>query len=441
MLRARYFIALFYLLMLLVPTTLQTVRGVFLGLLIFASFIVLISFRGSWKIERRVLFVLLVCVAISLIAILNGVVNNAPGAIPMVTVYVVWPLLFVYFIGFNSRFDGYLFLTKTLIFGIFLASLSQLIYVLSAFLGISIFKAFYELQGGAIGFYEGTVEFNLYNMTTSIYGLPFLIALIMIMKYDNAHIFPGLWPKFIYSTFVLTFLSLLVSGRRGFMLVFILAVPICISIMFYAGKKINYNFKKIALYIFLLIPLFLIYVNIFGLNIEIIYKDFMSGFDFQDIQNASAYRRYEQFNSLITDWQLNPFFGAGLGAFSLDNKSVPIENMPWAYELQYIALLFQTGIFGVLIYSSAVIWLVFQMIRLSAIFSTLSVLMIPALVGMVCFLIVNMTNPYLSKFDYIWSIFFCVGLVNYGLLKEKNIFSRKKLIVAANNPLIQNKYE
>jgi len=53
----------------------------------------------------------------------------------------------------------------------------------------------------------------------------------------------------------------------------------------------------------------------------------------------------------------SPWFGHGYGAVAHVVRS---ETMPWAYELQYLAMLFHTGIVGTLLYADGIGWVYWQ---------------------------------------------------------------------------------
>ena len=125
---------------------------------------------------------------------------------------------------------------------------------------------------------------------------------------------------------------------------------------------------------------------------------------------------------MISSWQENPFFGKGHGAFAVGAKGS--GGQPWAYELQYVAILFQTGIVGFLIYFGSIIWLVYKAVLISKNNSEIGKIAIPATVALLSFLIANATNPYLLKFDYLWTLFFLAAIVNVGLIESNN---RKKV--------------
>ena len=92
--------------------------------------------------------------------------------------------------------------------------------------------------------------------------------------------------------------------------------------------------------------------------------------------------------------------------------------MPWAYELTYLALLFQTGLVGTGFYTAGVIWIYVTGIGVLRGGGPLGRMMFPTLVGLSCFLIANGTNPYLPRFDGLWVIFLPVALINLWLIER-----------------------
>ena len=417
----------FFFLMLVVPTTLQAERGMLLFLIILGSFTILRTIWSGWVISRQILLWLVICIAYSLFSILWGVINDSQGAIAVSTVYVLWPILFVYFIGFTRTVKPYVFLEKIILIGVFLAALSGVLFVTSSFYPVlRIFDPYFKLMSGSLGLYENSTAFTLSNMATVIYGLPFMTALLMMGPRTSLY-FSYKWKVFCVIGLLVSFFVMLIAGRKAFMAVALISVPVTLLLMRIA-RFANFQYKsfvKISTAA-LLVAIFGILVGAItlGLDSSTLVAHFLSGFDFNDSSNISATRRAEQFYALMGEWQSSYLIGFGHGS---NARSAPGDVVPWAYELQYVALLFQTGILGMLIYGSAVTWLMYQMIRLSRKYADLAVLMLPLLVGLICFLVANATNPYLSKFDYLWTLFLPVGLVNTGLLRvsvEKSLANR-----------------
>jgi hypothetical protein len=54
-------------------------------------------------------------------------------------------------------------------------------------------------------------------------------------------------------------------------------------------------------------------------------------------------------------------------------------------------------------------------------------LLVPQLVELRCFLIINASNPYLKKFDYLWTIFLTITSINVISLNSRLI---------KNNPVV-----
>jgi hypothetical protein len=67
---------------------------------------------------------------------------------------------------------------------------------------------------------------------------------------------------------------------------------------------------------------------------------------------------------------------------------------------------------GVIVYSSAVLWIFYKGIKLVRLRPDAAQVILPLLAGLAGFLLVNASNPYLSKFDYLWTIFLPVGAIN-----------------------------
>lgn len=416
-----WLVGFFFLLMLVVPTTLQEERGGLLALLLIGSILILTNSPSRWSISAPLVYWLLVCLIYSIFSIIWGVLNDAQGAIAVSTVYVIWPILYIYYIGFDKTIGRYVVLVKILLVGIFLAAMSGVLFVASGFYpAVGVLDSYFELLGGSLGLYENSIEYALSNMTTVIYGLSFMIGFVMLGLRTSIH-FSRKWRIFCVGGLLVSFFVMLVSGRKAFMLVGLISVPLSLILMRMSGIA-NFQLKSIVKIFGVASVIIMVGVLIgsmaFGLDLSALFEYFLSGFDFGDPDNVSAARRVEQFNALIGEWKSSPFIGFGHGS---NAQSAPGDVMPWAYELQYIALLFQTGILGMLVYGSAVTWLMYQMVRLSRKYADLAVLMFPALVGLVCFLMANATNPYLSKFDYLWTIFLPVGLVNIGLLRDNAI--------------------
>lgn len=89
--------------------------------------------------------------------------------------------------------------------------------------------------------------------------------------------------------------------------------------------------------------------------------DFEAIGDFLDntIGNDNNDPRIAQFESLIAGWVEKPLLGNGTGV----NASVIRSDIPGTYELSYIAMLFERGIIGMLIFVTQYLILMFWSIQ------------------------------------------------------------------------------
>lgn len=112
----------------------------------------------------------------------------------------------------------------------------------------------------------------------------------------------------------------------------------------------------------------------------------------------------------------HPGYGHGSGVSSVIRDT----DAPWAYELSYVALLYQVGVVGFSVYALSLVWLYFRCLQIVRRHPIEAGLLLPMLIGLTGFLIANATNPYLLKFDYLWTLFLPVCFLNVLLLKDRN---------------------
>jgi len=218
-----------------------------------------------------------------------------------------------------------------------------------------------------------------------------------------------------------------------------LSISQIITLIFHTFQPELYrkSMRRLTIHFLIGASLVLICIGIYlqfsyAFNIQVIVDEFAEGFRFSSGMSASI--RREQFHALMSDWAEAPLYGYGHGAVATGFIRDP--EMPWAYELAYMALLLHTGLLGFLAYSAGVAWIVWMGLCMIRSGHRIGLYILPVLVGMICFLIANTTNPYLEKYDYIWVIFLPVALINQWLLThgaKKSIALSQK---ASASPLI-----
>ena len=112
--------AFFFFLMLVLPTTFQLERGVLLSLLAAGA---LIAAGTRWRVSRDIVLLCILTLSVGAIGIFWGYVNNTPGALRVSTVYILWPVVYMLFLGLVHSPSTIVLLEKTLVVGVAVAAL------------------------------------------------------------------------------------------------------------------------------------------------------------------------------------------------------------------------------------------------------------------------------------------------------------------------------
>jgi hypothetical protein len=333
----------------------------------------------------------------------------------MGTVYALWPLVYNLLIASAATEEILRGLCRVLVVATLAIGLYGTSYILHA---VGWFPDFLYIpldQGQEIGLYQGYIEINLYSISSLLFLVPFLVA--ALLTWPSALTMPvsrfWLWFALLAGS-----LLTLLSGRRALLLVVALSPGIALFFRAFlplSGTGVRQRLVlRFATGVGIGLGGLAVYLNyIYGFSVDAVVEMFAEGWDFTTGQESSLVRA-EQYTALLQEWFASPVFGAGHGAAAAGSIRDP--EMPWAYELSYMALLFHTGMLGFLAYTAGVAWIFWMGIRLIRSGNTLSLYMIPILVGTACFLIANGTNPYLEKYDYLWVIFLPVACINLWLL-------------------------
>jgi hypothetical protein len=402
---------LFFWLMLVIPTTHQAERSALLGFLLFAGLIHALR-DGNWKLNSEVAFVGLSCISASIFFMLIGALNGNP-VLKISTVYVIWPLLYIFIMGLYWRPEHWAPFFKILIIG---SISTAMIGVLAVLETLGFFNVgFVTLLGTGVrvDVSGNSIAYSMPNLVTVMYAFPFFVALLLLPTKLTQ--IKGAWLKIAWLGLVLSVLVLLVSGRRAFWVVAVLSPFIAIYLSTLC--KIKINWKNFNIFVIIIVILLVAVISYSNVDINIFWDNFMRGFAFSDSSNGDAYTRKEQFLALFNGWTSSPLIGFGHGGGA--EEYIRSDKEPWSYELSYTALLFHTGLVGFFIYGGAVVWLFVRSISVVRRQPEAALMLIPLLTGLLCFLIANTSNPYLEKFDYLWTLFLPTAILNAYLLRNK----------------------
>jgi hypothetical protein len=400
------------LLLVVVPTTYQALKALLLAVVL-ALVVARELGRDRIGVARPVLHRALFFSALGGALVLVGLLRGTPGALALAPVYVLWPLVYTTLIAGVSSAAAVRRVLATLV----VAALVIEVYALSfvAYSAGMLPSALYLPldQGQAIGFYGGYIEFNLYSITSLVFLVPYLIGLLVVTPRDRP--VPCGRPAVLVAV-LLGLLVVLLSGRRALILVVAASPLLALTLRrgmpdvdgALTARQLLRGASLAVLVAFSTLSLTL------GLSLGRLRLALSDAFDFSGAESQS--RGPAQLRALLVGWADEPFFGAGLGAVA--PGLIRSLEQPWAYELTYVALLFQVGVVGLVIYAYGGWWIFTRTRRVVLGGGSLAAPAAAVLTGFVCFLAANGTNPYLQKFDSLWVLFLPLALVNARLYAE-----------------------
>jgi hypothetical protein len=409
---------LLFFLMLFVPTSYQVVKAPMLALLVLLiAGAALVT--GRLRLHPAVLLWTLFLMAVGLGFMIRGLMAGAPGAVRVGTVYVIWPLVYTLLVAGAASWGVLIGLARTMVVATIAIALYGMSYILHVVGWLPAGLYLPVDLGQQIGLYHGFIELNLYNLSSLLFLVPFLIGLLMAWPDRGSAPASRLW---LWIALAAGGALTLMSGRRALLLVVSLAPLFTVAFRWalpyaerVATRRMLLGTLAGALCVGLALTIYL--QAIYGFSVASVWRMFLRGFDFQ--RDVSATARSNQLVALITGWANDPLLGAGHGASAAG--SIRSVETPWAYELSYAALLFHTGLIGFMAYSTAVLWVYAEGLRVIRDGGARGGYMLAVLVGLSCFLIGNATNPYLEKYDLMWVIFLPVALINYWRLARAAI--------------------
>lgn len=401
-----------FFMMLFVPTVYQPIKGVLLAATVGT---ILLRALGTGRIALHPLVVALTCVftAVGLFFLARGTIAGNPGAIRMSTVYVLWPMVYVVLVAGAADPIALRRIFRLMVWATILISLYSVHYVLWE-LGVWPDSLYLRLDlGHGFSDYGGALEFNLYSISSLIFLVPFLMAAALYLPRGEVPV----RRLTLWGALALGMLTALLTGRRG-LLVALPMGPIVGFVLWMnqPGRVRRLSrrtlVRSVAAGVALLVGL-IVYLDVaHGLTVRALVAMVATGFDFA--WDPIARQRADQLAALQEGWLESPWFGTGHGAPA--PGVIRSEEMPWAYELAYMALLMHVGLVGVAIYGAGVGWIYAMGMRSIRSGARGSLLVLPMLSGTSAFLVANATNPYLEKYDYLWVLFLPLAYINYWLL-------------------------
>jgi len=422
-------LALFFL-MLFVPHTYRPVKAGLLALLLAGISCSIFCKEKTIRLHPHIAVWSLVLSTTCTFFIVRGLLNDAPGATDIRSVYALAPVLFATLIASIST-KGLHMIMATLVAAAVALGLYGAMYIAHA-KGYWPDELYLALnQGQAIGFYDGFVEYQMYSISTLVALVPILAVALVEWRKGISPV-PRAW---LWLGYVTCFGLVILSGRRALWLVLFCLPFVYAFLLAFQPRPIEWPRMRGRLLIIMQLLIysavvFVVLAATFGLNLNkmltyahasipqasspVASGPVASGPD------ASALLRNQQAVALWQGWLEEPWLGHGHGAVAAVIRN---EQRPWQYELSYLALLFHTGIVGTLIFAASIGWVYWQGLRIIRQSSLYGPYMMAALAGTSGALIAHATNPYLNTFDCMWMIFLPLAIINRYLLERDQVRS------------------
>jgi hypothetical protein len=362
---------------------------------------------------------------LAFVFVLEGFFAGAPGAEKAALVYVVWPILYTVVIT-GIRCERILFrIIGAVIVSVSCIGVYSIVYLLIK-TDILPENRFFDLisfdwHAQAFALHEGYVGMQFPGVDSLPFLLPFTVAALVtyLPRKGGA---PPLRRAWLWAAAFFGMACVLVSGRRALYLL-ILTSPFLTLLFLSFQPMVERHLSRKALVrvtasgVLGLVISLIVLNAIYGVTLSGLTDRLSVGFNFSPTsEDPGTTERRDQYHALLAGWMESPLLGAGHGAPAFG--SIRSQLTPWNYELDYLALLYQTGIVGIAAYGAGIFWIYWKGVQVIRSGGHLSALMVACLVGMSSVLIANATNPYLARFDGMWAIFLPLALINFWLMRR-----------------------
>lgn len=393
--------------MLAFPSDFQAIKYVTMIILLLYSFADFILNKKS--IHRNVLLGLLIWLSYFLLSLSIGINKGYNVDFSLINIYFVTPIVAVLLSTIVDtevklrKLNRYLIMITLIIVSI------NFLYILDRMSIINIPFDFETTIFGSVFVTDNKLEFRITNQSSLIFLLPYCISLLLTNGVNSKK------EKIILGASI--FLGLIItimSGRRAFQAVVFFAFILTPLLRKFSktSKKVSSRKNRKKLWVYILLSPIVAYIvvliieKVTGIDNVILsfWNTFLSAFDFS---SGSGSIRADQVRALLTGWSEAPLLGHGINSF--DSNLIRSQITPWSYEMVYIALLFQGGILGTIIFFFTTFSIIAKNLKkayLSHGFNTSYYLSIA--VAFTSFFIAGSSNPMVY---YVWA--WSIALISY----------------------------
>ena len=409
---------LFLFFMLAFPSVFQEVKYIAMFILLLLGTIELILKQKKFKITF--IFSILVWYSYFIFSLFIGINNNFPMNDTSVNIYFITPIVAIILSSIVCNNYRFIYLNKILILITFLICLIDIIYILNI---NNVINLPFEINSpifGSAKLLENIIEFRITNQSSLMFLLPYLIAIYYSGGYDT-----NLEKIFMLTTIIMGIIVVIMSGRRALELIVLISFIltfylIYVKIDFHALKSKAKLLQVFLYFIFIFIILTIITMNFFNSMEEfqtffqIVYKTFMNAFD---PSQSSSQVRIDQSIALTEGWTKSLFIGHGVNSYVID--LIRNSRDPVSYEMVYLALLFQTGIVGFILFFLFSFLIIINLYNKIGRFEQIeNNYFFGILIGFSCFIIAGSSNPLVY---YVWAWAFALIGFQKSIILEKQV--------------------
>ncbi len=406
----KYSIAILFLLITFAPFYFYLIKAPFLIIIVLAVLHKL-GRQGKTLIYENMPLVkwTVYYVCIGILFIFWGLGEAVNGSVLYITLlYVVYPIAYLFLmLGLDIKIVNSL--QKIMVWSSVLIAAYILVNILGVvsndvFLRTPIFGAQLARNATVI---EGIAAVALVSVSTLVFVAPYLVAIVQVPN------IPGVFRNkrlLLFAALSFIFIGVLLSGRRALFLVFFISYFTFYGFSFFLPRKeaaqIFYKAPlKIALMVFVFFIITFIWLKDIQFDINAYIDSIVATFS-----EGGDILRESQSRNLLDRWEERPVLGYGHGVAADVIRS---QSKPWRYEKSYHALLFHTGVIGVIAYSLGILWIFRSGILIIRRGGETAYTTIALLNGLLAILIAYSSNPYLDAADILWVIFLPAWYINY----------------------------
>ena len=401
-------ITVLFFLIICTPMVFKDIKIVCLVILILGFFLETIR-SGSIKIHPKVFCWVIIFIVTNSFFLLHGTYDKSDVFLQLAPVYILWPIIYTLIISICSRGQTTGGITNFFVLSALVISFYA-IYIVLNFKGLMPNSILLSLKlNQVINSDQGYIEFFIPNITSLFFLIPYVISIIIYYKQIDINI----KKIYLWSVAISSIVACVLIGRRALTFIALLAPIMSLLVGRYVSIAPKNKLRRLLITFMMFMAMIGIYTY-FAKDTSLDLR--MFEFNTKQFFNSGMEREVQLF-ALIDGWKESPFIGAGYG---INAEGSIRSDIPGAYELSYFAMLFQTGVIGMLIYFSLLVWIFKTLIKIIKVNKDSRGLIVPVLIGLSGILIANATNSYIFSFDGLWVLFYPLALINRYIFVLEN---------------------